>query len=91
MGLQHGDALIHGAGGNQDLGNKHLRVAEFFTDGLHAPEQTVLQNLMGRDPVTQGLLHQLFDQLGLAGLKLQRDFLKNHVSSSCCLFLLFIV
>ena len=76
-GLEHGEPLVHGAGGHQNLRHEDLVSREALADGVHADDKGVIENRIGGDPLLQRLGDESDDFLGLALLKLFRDFLAD--------------
>ena len=73
QGPQKLGAHVHGPGGDQDLGDKDLVVLEFLADHVHAVEQTLVQDLLNRNALVNGLLDKLLDDLGLTALQVLRN------------------
>src|SRR5699024_10931800 len=51
------DALGHGAGRDQNLGDEDFVVLKLLADDVHAIEQALLQDVLRRDALVQGLLY----------------------------------
>ena len=53
--------LLHGAGGDQHLGDVEFVVFELFADHVHAGDQAFVQSLAHRGFLFQGLIDQFLD------------------------------
>ena len=73
--LEQRNALVHGARRDQDLGHKDLVVLELFTDDVHAVQKALFEDLLRRNAFVDRLLDEALDDLRLAGLKLNRNFM----------------
>ena len=77
VGLQDGDAGVHGAGGNEDLRDENFIVFELFADDVHTGEQALVEDLCGLDALVDRLLDQLLDLGGASLLQEAADFFEN--------------
>ena len=73
QGLQQGGAHVHGAGRHQHLRHEHLVVLELLANHVHAAQQALVQDLLYRNALVNGLLNQLFHDLRFAALQVFRN------------------
>ena len=77
-GLQSGHASLHGFGGDEHLGNENLAVAEGLAHAAHGVNHALVEDYVGVDTLVQSLLDKTGDNLSLALLHVQGQFLQNR-------------
>ena len=86
--LEQRGAHVHGAGGHQHFRHEHFVVLELLADHAHAGQKALVQDLLHGNALVDGLLHQLFDDLGFALLKIFGNVGQNAHGCSPPLFVL---